>query len=113
MPKIAIIGTTTWGVTLGIVLADKGLQVKIWARTEREAAELTDGGPNPGLSTAVSLPPKLLVTTSLSEALAGAKAVILVVPSQTIRQNIKLVAEHLDESMLIVSAAKGLEIDSG
>ena len=112
MPKVAIVGTTTWGVTLGIVLADKGLQVKIWARTEQEATELTNGGTNPGLSTVVSLPPKLSVTTSLSEALTGAKAGILVVPSQTLRQNTKLIAEYLDESMLIVSAAKGLEIDS-
>jgi glycerol-3-phosphate dehydrogenase (NAD(P)+) len=48
----------------------------------------------------------------LSEALAGAKAVILAVPSQTMRQNMALVAEHLEKSMLIMSAAKGLEIGS-
>ena len=39
-------------------------------------------------------------------------AVILAVPSQTMRQNIKLVAGHLNKLMLIVSAAKGLEIGS-
>jgi len=110
MPKIAVIGTTSWGVTLGTVLATKGQQVKLWARTEREASELTDGGPNPGLSSVVNLPPKLSVTTTLDEALNGAKAVILVVPSQTVRQNIRLIAEHLNDSMLVVSAAKGLEI---
>jgi glycerol-3-phosphate dehydrogenase (NAD(P)+) len=48
----------------------------------------------------------------MSEALAEVKAVILAVPSQTMRQNIKLVAGHLDKSMLIMSAAKGLEIGS-
>jgi len=110
MPKIAVIGTTSWGVTLGTVLATKGQQVKLWARTEREASELTDGGPNPGLSSVVNLPPKLSVTTTLDEALNGAKAVILVVPSQTVRQNIRLIAEHLNDSMLVGSAAKGLEI---
>jgi len=112
MPKIAIIGTTTWGITLGVVSARKGLQVSLWARTEQEAAELANNGPNPALLPGVKFPPKLSVTSSLSEALAGAKAVILVVPSQSVRQNIKLVAEYLNESMLIVSAAKGLEIDS-
>ena len=113
MPKIAIIGTTTWGITLGIVLANKGLQVKLWARTEQEATELTNTGPNPTLGPDVNFPPKLSVTSSLSEALDKAQAVILVVPSQGMRQNIKLVAEHLTESMLIVSAAKGLEIGTG
>ena len=112
MPKIAIIGTTSWGITLGMVLARNGLQVSLWARTEQEATELSNAGPNPAVSPGVEFPPKLAVTTSLSEALAKAKAVILVVPSQSMRQNIKLVAEHLGESMLIVSAAKGLEIDS-
>jgi glycerol-3-phosphate dehydrogenase (NAD(P)+) len=112
MPKIAIIGTTTWGITLGIVLARNELQVKLWARTEQEATELTNAGPNSTLLPGVVFPPQLSVTSSLSEALAKAKAVILVVPSQDMRQNIKLVAEHLDESMLIVSAAKGLEIGS-
>jgi len=112
MPKIAIIGTTTWGITLGIVLAHNELQVRLWARTEQEATELTNAGTSSTLLPGVVFPPQLSVTSSLSEALAKAKAVILVVPSQDMRQNIKLVAEHLDESMLIVSAAKGLEIGS-
>ena len=33
MQKIAIIGTTSWGITLGILLANKGLEVRLWART--------------------------------------------------------------------------------
>ncbi|MFC1864377.1 NAD(P)H-dependent glycerol-3-phosphate dehydrogenase [Chloroflexota bacterium] len=112
MPKIAIIGTTTWGITLGVVLARQGLQVRLWARTEQEATELTNAGSNSAQLLDVDFPPNLSVTSSLSEALAGAKAVILVVPSQSMRQNIKLLAGHLDVSMLIVSAAKGLEIGS-
>ena len=113
MPKIAIIGTTTWGITLGVVSARKGLQVKLWARTEEEAADLTSNGPNPALLPGIEFPPGLSVTSSLGEAIDGVKAVIIVVPSQSVRQNIKLVAEHLDQSMSIVSAAKGLEISSG
>jgi len=113
MPKIAIIGTTTWGITLGMVLARKGLQVNVWARTEREANELTSAGPNPTLLPGIAFPPQLSITSSLSEALADARAVILAVPSQTMRQNIKLVARHLNRSTLVVCAAKGLEIDSG
>ncbi len=112
MPKIAIIGTTTWGITLGVVLALKGLDVRLWARTEQEAIELRSTGPNPDLLPATLFPPRLSITSSLSEALADTKAVILAVPSQTMRQNIKLVASYLNGSMLVVSAAKGLEIGS-
>ena len=112
MPKIAIIGTTSWGKTLGVVLARNGLEVRLWARTEREATELRNDGPNPTLLPDITFPPQLSITSSISEALAEVKAVILAVPSQTMRQNIKLVAGHLDKSMLIMSAAKGLEIGS-
>ncbi len=112
MPRIAIIGTTTWGITLGVVLAHKGLEVRLWARTEEEAAKLKSKGPDSHLLSGVTFPPQLSVTSSLSEALAYVKAVILAVPSQSMRQNIRLAKDHLKKSMLIVSAAKGLEIDS-
>ncbi len=112
MPKIAIIGTTTWGMTLGVLLARKGLQVRLWARTKQEVAKLKNDGPNPVLLSGISFPPKVFITSSLAEALAEVKAVILAVPSQTMRQNIKLVKDYLKESMLVVSAAKGLEVGS-
>jgi len=110
MPKIAIIGTTTWGMTLGVVLAHKGLKVRLWARAEQEARTLVS---DPTTLHSVPLPSRLSITTSLEEALADVKAVILAVPSQTMRQNIRLVGRYLEESMLIMSAAKGLEIGSG
>jgi len=112
MPKVAIIGTTTWGITLGVVVARKGLQVRLWARTEQEATELRNARYNPALLSDVVLPPQLLITSVLSDAVKDARAVILAVPAQSMRQNIKLFAEHLEKSMLIVSAAKGLEIGS-
>ena len=112
MPKIAIIGTTIWGITLGVVLAHKGLQVRLWARTEREATELRNVRPNPALLSGIIFPPQLSITSSLSEALADVKAIILAVPSQTMRHNIRLVASYLKRSMLVLSAAKGLEVGS-
>jgi glycerol-3-phosphate dehydrogenase (NAD(P)+) len=113
MPKIAIIGTTAWGITLGVLLVRKKLEVSLWARTEQEAAGLTsDKLASVVIPTGVRLPPTLSVTTSLHEVLSGARAVILAVPSQGMRHNIKLIAEHLNDSVLIVSAAKGLEMDS-
>jgi len=112
MPKVAIIGTTTWGITLGVVLALKRAGVRLWARTEQEAAKLRNAEfPSDSLS-GINLPRRLSITSSLGEALADVKAVILAVPSQSMRQNIKAVAPHLDSSMLIVSAAKGLELES-
>ena len=113
MLKIAIIGTTSWGTTLGVVIAQKGIEVRLWARTKQEAAELKSNGPDSSFFSGITFPPQLLITNQLSEALADVKAVIMAVPSQAMRQNIKLIASYITKSMMVVSAAKGLEIGSG
>jgi len=112
MPKIAVIGTTSWGITLAVVLANKGLDVSLWSRTEEEAIRLREKGPDPHRMPDVTFPPQLSVTSSPKKALSRATAVILAVPSQTMRQNVRAIKDYLKESMLIINAAKGIETDS-
>ncbi len=112
MQKIAVIGTTSWGITLALLLANKGLEVRLWARTEREASKLRGKGPDPARFPDVTFPPHLTATSHLGEALKDASAVILAVPSPTMRQNISQVESHLTRSTIVVSAAKGLETGS-
>lgn len=111
MPKIAVVGATTWGLTLALLLARKQFEVRLLVRTAEEAAKLRKSG----LSRlrGITLPPDVAITDSASEALADADAVILAVPAQTLRQNVRVVAPYLTKSMLVVNAAKGLEVDSG
>jgi len=113
MLKIAIIGTTNWGTTLGVIIAQKRIEVRLWARTKQEATELKSNGPDSNFFSGITFPPQLLITDQLSETLNEAKAVIMAVPSQSMRQNIRLIASYLTKSMVVVSAAKGLEIGSG
>ena len=112
MPKVAIIGTTSWGITLGMVLANKGLGVWLWARTEEEAGHLIEKGPDSHRMPGITFPPQFRITSSPAKALSHASAVLLVVPSQTMRHNIRAIKKHLKEPMLIISASKGLEIGS-
>ena len=112
MPKIAVIGTTSWGITLAVVLANKGLDVSLWARTEEEAIRLREKGPDSHRMPDVTFPPQLSVTSSPKKALSRATAVILAVPSQTMRHNVRVIKDYLKESMLIINAAKGIETDS-
>jgi len=109
MPKIAVIGTTSWGTTLGVVLARKGYEVRIWARTEEEAERLSKKGPDSRQMQGTTLPPGISFTSSAKEALLRANAVIVAVPAQTMRRNISLIKPFLSSSTLIVSAAKGIE----
>ena len=110
MPKVSIIGTTSWGITLGIILALKGQKIGLWARTEKEALDLKNTGLRSSGFPINEIPSGISVTNDPGEALADSKAVILAIPSQTMRQNIRIIKPHLARSMVIASAAKGLEI---
>ena len=112
MQKIAVIGTTTWGITLAILLAGKGAEVRLWARTQKEARVIRKKGSEPARLPDVTLPEQMIVTGKMAEALEDANAVILAVPSATMRQNISQAASHLTKSTIVISAAKGLELGS-
>ncbi len=103
MTKVAIIGTTTWGITLGKLLASNGAVVKVWARTETEAEKL-NRGQNPN---------RLFFTNSTEEVVTEADLLLWAVPSHSFRQNVRQVKDYLKSSIILVSATKGLEVDSG
>jgi glycerol-3-phosphate dehydrogenase (NAD(P)+) len=110
MQKVAVIGTTSWGITLAILLHKNGSEVRLWARTLQEANQLKKKGSNrfPGLV----IPKEIVITHKINEALKDADAVILAVPSATMRENITRAAKYITKSTIIISASKGLEINS-
>ena len=105
MQKSAIIGTTSWGITLGLLLAGKGSEVRLWTRTEREANRIRKKGLDQERFNGITLPENIIVTSQMAEVMDDVSAVILAVPSSTMRQNISQVAHYLNKSTLIISAA--------
>ena len=101
MAKATIIGNTSWGNTLAALLYHKGMVVNLWTRNEIEAEELNQKKCN------------YSCTDNIEQAIDGADMVIWAVPSQKLRQNVNQAAGYLSNSMILVSAAKGLEIDTG
>ncbi|MDD5093559.1 MAG: NAD(P)-dependent glycerol-3-phosphate dehydrogenase [Dehalococcoidia bacterium] len=111
-PKVAVVGTTGWGTTLGIMLARKGLDVVLWARTEAEAAQINRDSQNKAHLPSVMFPENLWVTASAGEALDEAELTVLGVPAQAMRANLGLIRDHLWEKTLLLSLAKGIEIET-
>lgn len=101
MAKATIIGNTTWGNTLGTLLSNNGVTVTLWARSEGEAEQLNHEKHS------------YASTSDIAEATDGTELVILAVPSQKFRENITQIKHHLNNRTLLMSAAKGLEVDSG
>jgi glycerol-3-phosphate dehydrogenase (NAD(P)+) len=107
---IAVIGTGSWGTTLGVVLARSGHRASLLAQSEFEATTLRAAGENRRFLPGLTLPPQLLITASADEALCECRLVILVVPAQTMRRNLIALRPYLPVDAVLVNCAKGLEI---
>lgn len=110
MPTVTIVGTTTWGTTLGIVLAREGVQVRLLARSEGEAAKLEAARENARFVPGVRFPDALHASASPPQAFDDADIALFVVPSMTLRDNARRYAEHIGPGSIVVSATKGLEV---
>ena len=113
MSKAAVIGSASWGTALAIILARRGISVKLWTRDQETADKLNQTRENTTYLAGVRFPSRLSATGSLEEATNGADLIVIAVPSGTMRANIRQTRGYLNESSLIVSATKGLEVGSG
>ena len=80
-----IVGTTTWGTTLGIILARKGVPVTILARTPEEADRLNQQRENRRLLPGIWFPESLAVDGDVEKTVGGADLMVLAVPSEQFR----------------------------
>src|SRR3989304_5961605 len=102
----AILGATTWGTTLAMLLAKKGIRTTLLARSPPEASRLADAGELPA-------PRGLGIVPLESFSPEEGQALILAVPSASMRDNLQSLRGKLPRGMLVVSASKGLEMGRG
>ena len=112
MAKVTVIGATTWGTTLGIILARKSTQVVILARTIAEASQLQSDRQNVRFLPEMTFPDSMTVSADPLEALTDAHVVIVAVPSRAFRTNIQKICGAIRGAPLFVSVAKGIEMES-
>ncbi|KAA2253645.1 NAD(P)-dependent glycerol-3-phosphate dehydrogenase [Solihabitans fulvus] len=110
MQRITVLGAGSWGTAFAKVLADAGRDVVLWARRPEIAESIVRDRANPGYLPGVTLPSGLTATTDAEAALADAQAVVLAVPSQTLRANLGAWRDLLPVDATLVSLAKGVEL---
>lgn len=110
---IAIIGAGSWGTALSIALGGAGKAVRLWARRPALAEAINREGRNPDYLSQFPLPESVSATAEMADLLPGARLVVLAVPSQGVRPICEQLARHLTRDHGVVSAAKGLERDTG
>jgi glycerol-3-phosphate dehydrogenase (NAD(P)+) len=110
MPRrVAVLGAGSWGTTFGKVLADGGARVAIWARRPEVAREIMQSRRNSDYLPGINLPRTLSASSRLPEVLEGAEQVYLSVPSQSLRENLRIVRDLVPGDAIVVSLMKGIE----
>jgi glycerol-3-phosphate dehydrogenase (NAD(P)+) len=110
--RLAIIGGGSWGTALSIVLAPRFSEVRLWVYEQDLAARMSASRDNDVYLPGFRLPSNVIVVTDFQGALDGAGIVLGVMPSHRARTVYDRMLPFLDESMLLVSATKGLETGS-
>ena len=109
MSRVAIIGAGAFGTALACVVRRAGPQAIIWARDPAIADAIASGKGNAVYLPDIPLEAGIAATTDLTQALDGADAVLLVVPSQFLRAVAEKLAPLLPAGLPVVLCAKGIE----
>ena len=108
MQKISVIGAGSWGTTLAILLAEKGFDVKLWARRQETADEIESKNENLQYLPGIKIPNNLIADHSMKNVLAGSEIIVFAVPSQFFRKTMQELKPYF-KSQIVVSVTKGLE----
>jgi glycerol-3-phosphate dehydrogenase (NAD(P)+) len=110
--SIAILGAGSWGITLARLLANKGETVSLWEFAQSDYARLIHNREHQRFLPGIKIPDSVLITNNLAEAVPDTQAVLLALPSHTVRTVCKQLIPYISDQMAIINCAKGLEADT-
>ncbi len=112
MISVGVIGSGAWGTTLALILAGKGTITTLWEHRPERVVAMHQQQENRFFLPDFPFPSTLSVTSDIAEATQQKDMLLLVTPSQRMRENVRLLAPHLSAHTILVSASKGIEIST-
>ena len=110
--KALVIGDGSWGTTLALLLARNGVPTTLWSAFPEQAAEIQSTRRNERFLPGVELPDAVTVSADPFAAAQGVDLVVSAVPTQYLRQVAMQFEDALSGTLPIVTASKGLEIET-
>ncbi|MBR2744664.1 MAG: NAD(P)-dependent glycerol-3-phosphate dehydrogenase [Clostridia bacterium] len=112
MSNIAIIGSGSWGVALGMHLASIGNNVKIWS-FEKEEADLINNEKKCKFLPKITIPDKIVCSLDYKDVIDGADIILHVTPSKFTRNIVRDYKQYVDvNKQPIIVCSKGLELST-
>lgn len=112
MDRIAVLGAGSWGTALSLLLAKKGYPVSLWVWSPEQADTIRRTGENPYLP-GLKFPENIRITTSISDAVASADAVLFVTISSAAVEVAETLRKSLPPGIPVITATKGLNGETG
>ena len=109
--EIAVVGSGGWGTAISMLLHENRHEVTLISWTKEESDNLAATLENPFLP-GVKLPDDITYTAD-PKAVASCSLVVVVPPSFAIRSTAERIAPYLRPDVILVSATKGIEADTG
>jgi glycerol-3-phosphate dehydrogenase (NAD(P)+) len=107
--KMCVIGAGAWGTALAKHLAEKGLEVRLWAYEQDVVHAINTSRENPIFLKGVRLPHRLIATSSLEEATRSCEGLVFAVPSHATRSVLQNLRPFLSDPIPLICATKGIE----
>lgn len=109
MARVAVMGGGSMGTAFGMVMADAGGEVGIWAREDTVADDINRNHRNEMYHPGLELPESMWCSTQPQDVLRDATIVVLAIPAQTLRENLTAWKDSLADGSLLVTLMKGIE----
>lgn len=106
---IALLGAGAWGTTVGNLLAGKGLAVGLWARENHVMQSIAENGFNDTYLPGIKLSSNLRPIPDREELLKDAQLVVLGIPIQYLRNNLKSIQNLVRPDATLLNLGKGIE----
>src|SRR5258708_37399630 len=112
MVAVGVIGIVVLGTTLSRLLAGKGIETTLWEHQPERARAMQEQRENTLFLPGFRFPESLRVTADIAQATRAQDMLLLVTPSQRLRENLRLLAPTLGPETLLVNCSKGIEIST-
>ena len=110
LTKFAILGDGAWGTALALLLSRKPEhQVVLWSARPDNARILREQRENVHLLPGVTIPPEVLLTEDVGEAVGGANLLISAIPTIHLRATLQRLAPAVPPTARVLSLTKGIE----
>ena len=113
MAVVSIIGAGSWGTGLSVLLSNNGQEARVWSKFPDEISMLEEKREHIDKLPGVRVPKSVVFTTDLKTCLSGHDFIIIVLPSQTVRENLRLLSSYVSRNDIVVLCSKGIEEETG